>query len=206
MWEYNNIYNSNENTDELCHYGIPGMRWGRRKAARYEAKAARATKRGNTDAANRYTNMAKSASELGKAGQRLKETKKTRIRGLTISGKNVQAITEKNQKLKSQSLDVLDAKAKYNAAKAKDKYGAKKAEQKTYMKEFLKVGAPGSASDRANNRRGTDVYDRVVSKKGRQYANEVVSKARNSTIKAVAASAAVAIGATVAKRYWESLH
>lgn len=39
MWSYNQTVSS----DELYHYGVPGIKWGRRKA-RYEAKASEARK------------------------------------------------------------------------------------------------------------------------------------------------------------------
>lgn len=53
MWQYNY-------TDELCHYGVPGMKWGHRRVAKYIAKASTSRK-----SADEYDKKSKMAAQKG---------------------------------------------------------------------------------------------------------------------------------------------
>ena len=71
MWKYNHISQS-PNDEYLMHYGIPGMRWGVRKAKYISSsRAARITRRAMKWAAN----DAKKKSEL--LGEKVKNAKAT---------------------------------------------------------------------------------------------------------------------------------
>ena len=198
MWQYN--YTNPDN--ELYHYGVPGMKWGNHKYAKYEAKSEREKRKGNIESANRYKKMANAARELGQAGQNLKDTRNIKIKGHFISSKNIDPIRKQRDKLDSEKINLIEAQAKYKAAKSKNQSKAAKAEQKTYMNALYKMGQPGSIADRQSGKLGSELYDRISLKKGKNYANTILDKNRKRAIATVAASTVVAVGSAVLSAYF----
>lgn len=56
--------------NELRHYGVLGMRWGRRKAKQYSDKASKARKAGDTYRAEKYQSRATNAKQYAKRNEK----------------------------------------------------------------------------------------------------------------------------------------
>jgi hypothetical protein len=159
-------------TDELYHYGVPGMKWGHRKKS-YEAERS-AYKQAKKD--YRAARRDLTAAGYGAFGRK----------GL----KNYKSAEKSANKAE---LDMIDAKAKYKAAKSKN---SEKAEAKVYRKAMQKSGLVGSAADDQSRGRSTRIYNHLKVSKGKAYADAIEKKVEKRAYANLAASAAVAIGAT----------
>lgn len=159
--------------DELCHYGVPGMKWGERKASYANEKAAyKQAKRDYRDARR----------ELNYAGYG------------AIGRKGLKNFKTAEKAANKAELDMIDAKAKYKAAKSKD---AAKAEAKVYRKAMQKSGLVGSAADDQSRGRSTRIYNHLKVSKGKAYAEAIEKKVEKQAYVNLAATAAVAVGAAV---------
>ena len=168
------------NQNELMHFGVKGMKWGKRKAA----PTASQTKISN----------AKSAYKTAKTDYK-NSIKDYRRSGHGIGINAIERSKKAESNMHKSEMNMIDAKAKYKAAKAE------KAEFKTYRKEMQKTGLAGSAADTANGGRSTRLYNEIKAKKGKAYADKVQKKVQNVAVTEFAAASAVAIGAAVIDTY-----
>ena len=185
MWEYTNTPSS----DELYHYGVPGMRWGHRK--KYQ------TASGGLNALGK----ARKQYEDAKAGRKKAYKEGRNTAGLGIGIKGIEKYNKAQEKYDKARMGELSAKAKYNAAKAKNREKANKAEFNTYRKAMQKTGLPGSAYDRNSFGNSTKIYNEIKAQKGKAYADRVVKKAENVLVKRFVATTAVTVGAAAAEIY-----
>lgn len=166
---------------ELMHYGVLGMKWGHRKNAR-------------VDSAKSEYKSAKKDLALAR-----KEYRKSSKNAFGI--KQLERAQNARYKIGDAEIRRIDAKAKYKAAKAKTSAKAAKAEFKTYRKEMQKTGLVGSAADSSANGRSTAIYNHLVQKKGKAYADAVHKKVQNVAVSEFAVAATVAVGSTFVSAY-----
>lgn len=165
---------------ELYHYGVKGMKWGKRKAADERAAYKQAKKTYKT--IRRKTNR---DAYTAWGAERLKEHKK---------------LADKTDRAE---LDMIDAKAKYKAAKAGSAEKARKAEMKVYQKEMRKSGLAGSAADDSSGGRSTRLYDHMKVTKGKKYADAVEKKLDRQITAELVGSVVVMVGSLAAKEMLE---
>lgn len=158
----------------LMHYGVPGMRWGHKKAQAEYDKYRSARKE-----------MKTARKAMNKAGYTMG------IKGLEKHGKAEKAYNKAR-------LKQIDAKAEYARAKSKN---ADKAEEKVYRREMAKTGLVGSAADRASRGQSSDLYNHIKVKKGKEYADRVHKKVQNRAIAEFATGVTVMLGSSIVSGY-----
>lgn len=175
MWEYK----PTPSPDELYHYGVLGMKWGKRKA-RPGAQEYKQSKKDLKKARKQYK------KDIGTAA---------RITGISYGSKGINREAKAYGKLRKAELDVLSAKAKYKSQNSKNSV---KAEKKVYVREMGKNGLPGSTYDVGSRNRSKSLYDRIKADKGKKYADDIVKTLERKQTAQLIGSAVVAVGSAVA--------
>lgn len=171
MW----TYNQTQSSDELMHYGIPGMKWGHRK--------------------NPQVASARTAYKSAKKDFRRSAKNYRRSAGLGIGIKSIARARKAESSMRDAEMRMIDKKAKYNASKAK------KAEFNTYRKEMQKSGIVGSAADERSRGRSESMYNHMKRQKGKEYADAVQKKVQNTSIRRFVTSSAIAVGGAAVTAY-----
>ena len=166
------LYHCDASESELYHYGVPGMKWGQRKAS-----------------------YASEKSSYKQAKKEFKAAKKNvRKSGLGFGIKGIAKRKAAQDKLDAAELNMVDAKAKYKAAKSKN---SAKAEFNTYRKQMQKTGLAGSTYDDQNGGKSAKLYDHLKTTKGKAYADKVQKKVEKVAIRNLVGTVTVAAGAAV---------
>lgn len=190
MWEY-------RHTDELYHYGVPGMKWGHRKSQSVMT------------ARNAYKSARK---DLRKASVKKLFSKSTWIAGhnnVQAAKKATAKINALEKKKEKAAFNLIDKQAKYaydkKLAKTGSKAKAEKAALKVHTKAFGKGGGGlvGSIADAASGGGNTRYYKHLSKTKGKKYADKVEKKYGKQVLTSAAVGLAASIGLSVAAKYMD---
>ena len=190
MWRYTH-------TDELYHYGVPGMKWGHRK--------------------NRSVVSARKAYKQSVKDERKARTKALFDKSTWIAGHdnqqrykrlqaNIKKASANREKAAFKAIDA-QAKAAYKdkLTKTGDKAKAEKASIKVHNRAMAKgtygYGLVGSAADAAAGGTNTRYYNHLKATKGKEYARKVEKRYSKQLVATLAGSVAVMIGSTIYDAY-----
>lgn len=143
MWTYTyteSMYQSDTNTtNELYHYGVPGMRWGHRRAAKFEGKATRAR-----ESAKEWDEMAKYQDEKGKSKKAAKYRQNAEKDRADAENYRIRAKELRGEKLTAD--EAVTALKNSEAHKQRVKQGAKIAAKVTFKVGTLAIGAAAATA------------------------------------------------------------
>ena len=183
MWEYNN-------TNELYHYGVPGMRWGKRRN-----KEIRETRKEyhklNRQIRRAHVKRAFSKSTYLAGHENVEKDK--------ASKKNIADLKTKRE---NAAFKAIDARAKdaydKKLARTGNKNKAEKASMKVHYKAMKKGkhgrGRIGSVADANTGSQQGKYYDHMVKTKGKEYASKVEKKYNNKTLRDFGGAVAISAG------------
>lgn len=195
MWQYNN-------TDELYHYGVLGMRWGHRN------------NRQVVDSHRQYKQATKAERKLGRKYRWSKAHWLAGVDNAKTDAKNKAAYQKAIKKREESAFKLIDSAAKdaYNKklAKTGSKEKAEKASLKVHWKAFRQgkygAGRVGSIADASGNYGQTKYYKHLVKTKGKKYASKVEKKMNRRTAAALAGTAAAYVGLKAVEAYYNRKH
>lgn len=184
--------------DYLAHHGIKGQKWGVRRFQNEDGSLTPAgERRYNIQAAKQARNAAKA-----KSIESTRAMYEAGGRGIKSAGRDyARAIDKHTKRAEKDALTYIDSEARLRGAKSRN---SDKAERKYYAKQMRKYGLSGSATDMANGRSGTKLYDHIASTRGEQYAKSVESTARKQLYAQIGASAAVLVGSQIVSMYLQN--
>lgn len=162
--------------DELYHHGVKGQRWGVRRYRNEDGTL--------TAAGKAHYDIKEAKSEYKQAQKSLRRAQRdVTWRG---NGRGIKAIANKEKlisirdKAKNQAeekrLDVLQRKA--------DKIGltSKNREFNKYVREMKKTGLVNSQLDKSKGGKSKRLYNRLVTTKGKKYADRVQEKVEDRLV------------------------
>ena len=118
MWAYNQIPSS----DELYHYGVLGMKWGKRRSRRIETAIGRTRtlKKNNLNTYNQLNKEAKNKYYVGsnKYKNKIAKNKALYDRTETINNYNIDRLKSKVEVLKSTLLKIRDIRKRKQKEKS----------------------------------------------------------------------------------------
>lgn len=183
MWKYNN-------TDELYHYGILGMRWGHHTAKSAQVSS---NKSAYKQAKKEYR-KASTKSSLSNLAQLFTASNEYSTKG---ANKNAAKRTARNTAYANKAVK----EAIYKSSKKNSDKSAARKELKVYTKAIKKAGIVNSYADRASGGKSTATYNAIKKQKGKAYADKVNQRAANQKKAAFATSALISVGMLAAEAY-----
>lgn len=192
MWRYTH-------TDELYHYGVPGMRWGHRRN-RSVVSTRKAFKQ-----AKKAVTKAKVKTLLDKSTWIAGHDNNVRSRK---NMKNIDRLTKAREKA---AFKAIDAQAKYaydkklarTGSKAKAENAAAKVHARAMNKSKYGSGLSGSINDVKTGKGNTRYYNHLMKTKGHKYANKVEKKYSQKITRDLVGGVALTLGTAVALRLME---
>ena len=151
---------------ELYHYGIPGMKWGERKAYKYANKA-----KVSRESAKEWEQMAKDAERKGniKKASKYRQYAKDDLRDADSYDRDASREAKSKAKIARESAKEWEEMAKYAEERGKTKRAAK-------YRQYAKDDMRDAEALNKYIKDGKTKANKVISKSGKQKVSEIKKK------------------------------